>query len=218
MTSRELILNRARDALRDQPDPPSIPRDYHGAGASGLDSADVVARFEARVREYGALVSHATPATVAATLGRIAREHDAACLVRPDGLHLLIPGLPLVIDAGLSADELDAVDGVITGCAAAIAETGTIVLDGGPRCGRRAISLIPDLHLCLVEAGQIVPGVPDAVALIEERGLTTDPLTLISGPSATSDIGFERVEGVHGPRRLEIVVVTGDSSDAEAAP
>jgi L-lactate dehydrogenase complex protein LldG len=98
---------------------------------------------------------------------------------------------------------------VLTGCALAIAETGTIVLDGGARSGRRALTLVPDLHLCVVEAGTIVPSVPDAVAALAQAVAEARPLTLVSGPSATSDIELDRVEGVHGPRRLEVFVVEG---------
>ena len=96
---------------------------------------------------------------------------------------------------------------MLTGCALAIAETGTIVLDGGERSGRRALTLVPDWHVCIVEAGSIVAGVPDAVAALAEAAAEGRPITLVSGPSATSDIELERVEGVHGPRTLDVVVV-----------
>ena len=106
-------------------------------------------------------------------------------------------------DDQLSVSELDGVDGVITSCAVAIAETGTLILDGSPGQGRRVITLIPDYHLCVVFADQIVADVPDALARLE----ATRPLTMISGPSATSDIELNRVEGVHGPRTLEVIIV-----------
>ncbi len=106
-------------------------------------------------------------------------------------------------DPPLAHRELDGVDGTITGCAVAIAETGTVVLDGGPDQGRRALSLLPDLHVCVVLASQVAGSVPEALA----RLTPTAPLTWISGPSATSDIELQRVEGVHGPRRLEVIVV-----------
>jgi L-lactate dehydrogenase complex protein LldG len=114
----------------------------------------------------------------------------------------------LVEDAPLSFDALDRVDGVLTGCTVAIAETGTIVLSGGPTEGRRAITLVPDLHVCVVAEHQVVETVPEAMAQLGELvGAERRPLTFISGPSATSDIELNRVEGVHGPRRLIVLVV-----------
>ena len=98
-------------------------------------------------------------------------------------------------------------DGVLTGCALAIADTGTIVLDGGERSGRRALTLVPDHHVCVVAAADVVPGVPDAIAALAGAAGEGRPITLVSGPSATSDIELDRVEGVHGPRPLDVLVV-----------
>ena len=153
-------------------------------------------------------VHEVAPAAVATAIAAICAEHGARRLAVPSDL----PGgwLPAGIETLPDPDVavLDGLDGVITGCAAAIAETGTIVLDAGAGQGRRALTLVPDLHICVVAAGDIVVGVEGAVtdAAAAVRGRRA-PLTLISGPSATSDIELSRVEGVHGPRRLEVVIV-----------
>jgi L-lactate dehydrogenase complex protein LldG len=117
-------------------------------------------------------------------------------------------GLDVIADDALSIEQLDTLDAVVTGSALAIADTGTIVLDSGPSSGRRALTLIPDHHVCIVEASAIVPSVPDAVARLAEAATAGRPLTFISGPSATSDIELDRVEGVHGPRRLDVLVTS----------
>ena len=148
---------------------------------------------------------------LAAAVGGALAERGVRRVVVPAGLDLLVvlqalpPDVDLIIDDDLSAQDLDAVDGVITGAAVAIAETGTIVLDGSPDQGRRAITLVPDYHLCLVRADQVVDLVPEAIARLADR--SGRPLTWISGPSATSDIELSRVEGVHGPRTLEVILV-----------
>jgi L-lactate dehydrogenase complex protein LldG len=140
----------------------------------------------------------------AALAGRGARR-----VVVPPGLSVsLPPEVEAVADDGLSPlapQDLDAVDGVVTGAAVAIAETGTIVLDASADQGRRAITLVPDYHLCVVRAEQVVELVPEAIARL--AAAASRPLTWISGPSATSDIELSRVEGVHGPRTLEVILV-----------
>jgi L-lactate dehydrogenase complex protein LldG len=117
-------------------------------------------------------------------------------------------GVELVADDHLSAHDLDSLDGALTGCALAIAETGVIVLDGGPAQGRRALTLVPDYHLCVVSEDQIVDLVPEAVERLEAAVRAGRPLTFVAGPSATSDIELNRVEGVHGPRTLDVVLVS----------
>src|ERR1700752_384063 len=171
---------------------------------SGPELLDLLA---GRLTDYRALAIRATPVTLADEIGAALLRRQARRVVVPPAL-----GLPLPDFVAATADtppfltpaELDAFDGVITRAAVAIAETGTIVLDGSPDQGRRAISLVPDYHLCVVEVGQVVHLVPEAVARLS-AGRT---LTWISGPSATSDIELERVEGVHGPRTLEVVLVS----------
>jgi L-lactate dehydrogenase complex protein LldG len=208
VSDREQIMARVRAALGEHPEIPEVPRDYDGPGASGLDRGKMVELFCRRVSDYGAGLRRSTTEATAAAVASVAADHDAAALGAPPGLELEIPGLQLVLDdPPLPVSALDELDGVLTGCALAIAQTGTIVLDGGPVCGRRAISLVPDLHVCLVRTSRIVGTVPDAIAALASAGLGCAPLTFVSGPSATSDIELTRVEGVHGPRRLEVVVV-----------
>jgi len=119
----------------------------------------------------------------------------------------LASGLDIIEDENLDYQSLEACDGVITGCAVAIAETGSIALDAGAYQGRRVISLLPDYHLCIVFEEQVVDVVPEAVTKLQASIDAKRPITLISGPSATSDIELSRVEGVHGPRTLEVLLV-----------
>ena len=142
-------------------------------------------------------------------ISSICRALGARRLVVPQGLPPAWRGadVELVDDDGLSALELDGVSGALTGCTAAIAETGTIVLTAGPLEGRRALTLVPDLHICVVRESQIVQLLPEAMASVAAKRLERQPITFISGPSATSDIELSRVEGVHGPRTLVVLVV-----------
>ena len=150
------------------------------------------------------------PDALPEAITRACAEQTLQTLAIPPGLPdgWLPAGLKIVPDEGLGAAALDRVDGALTGCAAAIAETGTIVLDGGRLSGRRALTLVPDHHICIVAADQIHGQIAEALAavapaVIEQRA----PITLVSGPSATSDIELERVEGVHGPRHLTVLIV-----------
>ena len=189
MSAREEILERVRRATAGviAPSRPVL-------GGSGPVSVDL---FAERVADYRAVVERCTPDQLtervsAAVEGRV---------VVPAGLGVEVAGA--IDDDQLSAAELDHIDTVVTEARVGIAETGTIVLDHGPGQGRRALTLVPDRHVCIVRADQVVADVPDAVALLDPRR----PLTWISGPSATSDIELDRVEGVHGPRTLHVIVV-----------
>ncbi len=214
MSSRERVLGRVRRALADVPgdEPPyeeAVARDYLRAhGRRGV--AETVELLAENLADYRAVVHRCAQGELTGLLARLLAEHGARSVVVPAGLPAewlegvdtdRVPDL-----AGSTARELDRVDSVITGCAVAVAETGTIVLDGSPDQGRRRITLVPDHHICVVRVpGQVVASVPEAL----ERLDPARPLTWISGPSATSDIELDRVEGVHGPRTLEVVLLSG---------
>ena len=198
LSAKDVILQRIRAALSDRPEPPGVPRDYLRALEDGTD---VISLFEERAADYRAVVERVTDLPAA-----IARAAGGKRLAVPTGLPAeWVAGLDVVADdPPLSTDRLDALDGVLTGAAVAIALTGTVVLDAGPDQGRRVLSLVPDYHLCVVRADQIVGTVAEALARLDP----TRPQTWISGPSATSDIELNRVEGVHGPRHLHILIGT----------
>jgi len=211
MSARAEIMARISSALGPAPEVPDVPRAYHlaGSGAAAGEEA-VVARFCERAAEYRATVRRVAAGDLEHAVTAACRERAARRLAVPPGAPRHLAGLELVIDdPPITARGLDQVDGVLTGCALAIAETGTIVLDGGDRSGRRALTLVPDFHICLVEADRIHASVPDAIAALAPAAAEGRPLTFVSGPSATSDIELERVEGVHGPRTLVILVLGG---------
>jgi L-lactate dehydrogenase complex protein LldG len=193
VSARDEVLGRIRTALGPSPGVPEVPRAYRQAGAVG---GDVVELFCERVADYLATVTRVAPEDLDAAIA-------GACAAR--GSNSVIT--PSDDSADVPAAELDRYDAALTGCALAIAETGTIVLDGGADCGRRALTLVPDHHLCVVRTDQIVAGVPDAIAALAGAARERRPITFVSGPSATSDIELERVEGVHGPRKLDVFVV-----------
>ncbi len=200
MSARDDILGRIRAALADADrSEVTVPRGYRDRP----EREGLVDLFAERVADYRATVS------------RCREEEFAGMLasVIPEGARVLLPpDLPWPVegtaDTGQSASELDGYDAVVTTATVGIAETGTIVLTHGAGEGRRALSLVPDLHVCVVRSDQIVPDVPEAVALLEPLLAEGRPQTWISGPSATSDIELDRVEGVHGPRTLHVVLVT----------
>lgn len=202
--ARAAVLGRIRSALGDAPVPPEPAREYNPAGSVEVD----VDLFCERVADYRATVHRVERGALGEALAAACRERGAKRVAVPAEVPGEIEGVELVHDdPPLSARDLDGLDGVMTGCALGIAETGTIVLDGGERSGRRALTLVPDYHLCVIRESQIVAAVPDAVAQLAEAAQAGRPITLVSGPSATSDIELDRVEGVHGPRTLEVFVV-----------
>jgi L-lactate dehydrogenase complex protein LldG len=211
MAARDEVLARIRAALGGSPaggapGGDQVPRGYRSS--AGLDTGALISLLTERLHDYGTGVRRCPPPGVPAAVREALAERGARQVVVPAGLEL--PGLDgpglgvtLLAEDGLSPGALDAADGVVTTAALAIAETGTIILDGGPGQGRRALSLVPDYHLCLLQAGQIVGIVPEAM----DRLPPGRPCTWISGPSATSDIELDRVQGVHGPRTLEVILI-----------
>jgi len=210
VSARDAVLARIRKALDGDTHVPAVGRGYRGAGETLLSQAELLDLLTDRLSDYRARVNVADaselPDVVATVLA------GALTCVVPAGLDRSWTagwegrGGRVLVDepaAPLTVEELDVVDAVLTGARVAVAETGTIVLDAGPDQGRRALTLVPDRHVCVVRLDQVVATLPDAVAALEP----TRPLTWISGPSATSDIELQRVEGVHGPRTLDVVLV-----------
>jgi L-lactate dehydrogenase complex protein LldG len=212
MSARDVVLARVRRALADvpvaeEPGAVEVPRAYAEHEAAGT-----LERFVERVSDYGAGVTQVASANVAPAIAEVCRSAGVARFAVPSDLpgEWLPHDLETVQDVAPGVELLDEVGAAVTGCAFAIAETGTLVFDAGARQGRRALTLVPDFHVCVVEETQVVDGVPAAMrrlapVLRDERR----PVTFVSGPSATSDIELSRVEGVHGPRRLGLVVVRG---------
>jgi L-lactate dehydrogenase complex protein LldG len=210
VSARDDVLARIREANREagNPRPPAIPRDYHRTGQHPPGAPELLALFRDRLVDYRATVIDAPAEGVPAAI-RVALADLSGPVVVPPGLpNGWVPGG--VVDGSdgvgvLSPAELDAHAAVVTACASACATTGTIALDGSPDQGRRALTLVPDVHVCVVHADQVVQTVPELLAALEPAR----PITFISGPSATSDIELERVEGVHGPRTLIVVLTDG---------
>ena len=201
MSARDDILGRVRAALDGVEPGGGIPPAPRVAPAPAGDPR-LVDLFAERVADYRAEVRRCSASELAAVVA--AALPEGARVVVPPGLGVAVPGA--VEDTGLGALELDAVDAVVTEARVGIAETGTVILDHGAGQGRRAITLVPDRHVCIVREEQVVADVPDAVTLLDP----SSPTTWISGPSATSDIELDRVEGVHGPRHLHVIVVAPD--------
>jgi L-lactate dehydrogenase complex protein LldG len=210
MSSRDEILGRIRTALGPHPaQPAEIRRDYRLTGGREPGDPALLDLLTDRLEDYKATVLRCEPGELAATVGAALRA--ALDGYRPTDV-VVAPGLPeewrpdgAVEDDGRPPVALADYAATVTGVSVAIAETGTLVLDGSPLCGRRALSLLPDCLVCVATADQVVGSVPEGLARVDPHA----PLTMISGPSATSDIELQRVEGVHGPRTLVVVLVDG---------
>ena len=218
MSARSEILDRLRGALADvdgAPDPQvghrTMPTTMHGAG---MPAEGVLERFTEMVRDYRATVQPVTSADLPRAVAGALQVAGCSSVVVPTGLddrwlaEVRHGSMRVVAEQEVDTAGLDGVDAVVTAAAVGIATTGTIVLDHGPDQGRRALSLVPDTHVCVVRAEQVVADVPQAVARLHPEAGAAHPQTWISGPSATSDIELERVEGVHGPRTLMVLLVT----------
>ncbi|RAO32646.1 Lactate utilization protein [Micromonospora noduli] len=205
-SARDDVLARIRNALSASPTATIEPaRGYRREGHYSPGAPQLLSQLTERLTDYRAAVHAATPDTLASVL-EAALAGTRRVLVPPGLPGDWMPATAVIDDGSLTPTELDTVDAVLTACTAAAADTGTIVLDASPDQGRRASTLIPDRHVCVLRAAQVVQTVPELLSRVDPRR----PLTFISGPSATSDIELQRVEGVHGPRTL-IVVILSDS-------
>lgn len=205
-TAKEAILARIRTALADAPESAPMARSYLRRDTRA--QSEIVAELVDRLSDYKALVEHVEPEALAGAIAAACARYNIHRLVVPADVPAeWVPDRVEALrdDPALSKDALDQSDAVLTGCAFAIAQTGTIILDGGLHQGRRALTLVPDRHLCVVRADQVVGIVPEGVERLGRQ--PGRPITFISGPSATSDIELSRVEGVHGPRTLHVILV-----------
>ena len=204
--SRERMLNRIRAAVSagaPSTPPGPVPRDYRPAGDHAPGSPEVLELLTDRLVDYHAQVRTVTRAELTDAVREVLAE--ARTVIPPELPADVLAGVEKPVhDRSLTPEELDDVDAVITGARVAIAVTGTIILDAGPDQGRRALTLVPDRHVVVLTADQVVETVPEALRRLDP----VRPLTMVSGPSATSDIELSRVEGVHGPRTLQVLIVT----------
>ncbi|HUY82026.1 MAG TPA: LUD domain-containing protein [Acidobacteriaceae bacterium] len=221
--SRDIMLQRIRAAITAgnqsgiarnsipaaeeaaQNDVASTPRTYIRTGQ--LDQQARLRLFAERLHDYDANVSTTSAGSISQTVSAILEKNGQKNVIVADGLPdgILPAGLPFVPEREASIRDLDTCDGIVTACTVAIATTGTIVLRHGPGEGARKLTLIPDRHLCIVRADQVVETVPEAFDRLAP--FATCPITFISGPSATADIEMTRIRGVHGPRFLNVVLV-----------
>lgn len=212
---REQILDRVRAALTDVPrSTPEADVEVTWAYGTPTPMDDVLATFVERVEDYKATVVRCAADEVGAKVVEALTAYDVTTVVLPEGLDeswraaVVGGGLAVVEDSALTSAELNAVEAVVTAAAVGAAESGTIMLDHGPDQGRRALTLVPDVHVCVVRADQVVSDVPEAVARLGGAAADGRPITWVSGPSATSDIELSRVEGVHGPRTLHVILTS----------
>ena len=212
-SAREAVLNAIRQSLQDvptseKPEDVTVLRDY--CLVDTQPRSHIIELFIDRLVDYKAAVTRVKPAELAAAVATACSQRGVHKLVIPADIpaEWLPAGLSLMREPGLTQDDLEASQGVLTGCKLGIAQTGTIVLDCGATQGRRILTLLPDYHLCVVFESQVVGLVPEGISRITaDASGPTRPITFISGPSATSDIELNRVEGVHGPRTLEVLLV-----------
>ena len=213
--ARDEVLARVREALAAGDaagDERLAPPPFTGAAARGPAADGLVELLRTRLLDYKAEVRLVALGAVAGALDEVCAAQAVRRMAVPAGLPLdwRPAAAAVVADHGLSPAQLAALDGAVTGCTLALAETGTLVLAAGPAEGRRALTLVPDLHICIVETRRVVAdlhaAMPELVRLVREE---RRPLTFVSGPSATSDIELQRVEGVHGPRRLVVLIASG---------
>jgi L-lactate dehydrogenase complex protein LldG len=210
VSARAAVLAKIRHAVGDhtpvrEAEYAAIPREYRRESVSSREAA--VDLLAGRLRDYEAHVYRCAGHEIARTVETAMTERGKSALLRSEGLpaEWLPSSFRFPVVNGMVCEEIDQAEGVITGCVAAVALTGTIVLRHGPHDSRRALTLIPDYHLCVVLAEQVVETVPEGFAML--RGMETLPLTTVSGPSATADIEMTRVKGVHGPRFLDVILV-----------
>lgn len=215
---RETVLGKIRAALKDVPEserPGDVAVDRSYLTTSDAPRTELIRQFIERVEEYRAKVKTTSPEELSRVIAESCAENGIQSLVVPADLPdgWAPDDLTLLQEPGLTIDQLEQADGALTSCAVGIAQTGTVVLDAGPGQGRRAVTLLPDYHLCVIFEDQIVGLVPEAITRLHDAASRPDrPITFISGPSATSDIELSRVEGVHGPRKLEVIVVASPTA------
>ena len=217
-SSKKVILQRIETALtrstdvKSDSDDENLPRNYNQKGT--LDGKEQTQLFIDRVNEYKAKVEEINESSIGKKISDLCADAGIETLIIPPGLNeqwltKISRDITLLNDdPQLTKEDLNSSDAVITSCFLGVAQTGTIILDAGPGQGRRALTLLPDFHICIINESQIVGIFPEAIRQLNETVKTTGrPVTMISGPSATSDIELNRVEGVHGPRRLFVFVI-----------